>query len=46
MLHSCFQTRNGIIQLLEEFCYGVYNQDETFIYLDLMDKNKEIHIER
>jgi hypothetical protein len=29
-----------------EFCYGVYNQYESFIYLVLMVKNMEVHIER
>jgi hypothetical protein len=29
-----------------EFCYGVYNQHESFIYLDLMIKNREVPIER
>jgi hypothetical protein len=29
-----------------DFCYGVYNQCELFIYLDLMVKNSEITIER
>jgi hypothetical protein len=29
-----------------EFCYGVYNQYELFIYLDLMVKNMEVPIER
>jgi hypothetical protein len=29
-----------------EFCYGVSNQYESFIYLDLMIKNREIPIER
>jgi hypothetical protein len=28
------------------FYYGVYNQYETFICLDLMVKNREIPIER
>jgi hypothetical protein len=34
-------TINGI-----EFCYGVYNQCESFICLDLMIKNRKILIER
>jgi hypothetical protein len=29
-----------------EFCYGVYNQCELFICLDLMVKNSEVTIER
>jgi hypothetical protein len=29
-----------------EFCYGVYNQYESFIYLDLIVKNREVSIER
>jgi hypothetical protein len=29
-----------------EFCYGVYNQRESFICLDLMVKNMEVPIER
>jgi hypothetical protein len=29
-----------------EFCYGVYNQYESFICLYLMVKNNEIPIER
>jgi hypothetical protein len=36
----------GEDRTLFEFCYGVYNQCESFIYLDLMVKNKEIPIER
>jgi hypothetical protein len=31
---------------LKEFCYGVYNQYESFICLDLMVKNREVSIER
>jgi hypothetical protein len=30
----------------EEFCYGVYNQYESFICLDLMIKNRDVPIER
>jgi hypothetical protein len=30
----------------KDFCYGVYNQYESFIYLDLMVKNREVHIGR
>jgi hypothetical protein len=29
-----------------DFCYSVYNQCESFIYLDLIVKNSEIIIER
>jgi hypothetical protein len=29
-----------------EFCYGVYNQCESFICLELMVKNREIPIKR
>jgi hypothetical protein len=29
-----------------EFCYGVYNQYESFIYLDLIVKNRKIAIKR
>jgi hypothetical protein len=29
-----------------KFCYGVYNQCESFIWLDLMVKNREVSIER
>jgi hypothetical protein len=29
-----------------EFCYGVYNQCESFIYLDLMVKNMKVPIKR
>jgi hypothetical protein len=29
-----------------EFCYGVYNQCDSFIYLDLMVKNRKIPIEK
>jgi hypothetical protein len=32
--------------VLNEFCYGVYNQYESFIYLNLMVKNREIPIGR
>jgi hypothetical protein len=31
---------------LYEFYYSVYNQRESFIYLDLMIKNIGVHIER
>jgi hypothetical protein len=27
---------------IPQFCYGVYNQCESFIYLDLIVKNREI----
>jgi hypothetical protein len=33
-------------QLSIEFCYNVYNRRETFIYLDLMVKNREVPIKR
>jgi hypothetical protein len=33
-------------RIIKEFCYGVYNQCELFIWLDLMVKNREIPIER
>jgi hypothetical protein len=29
-----------------EFCYRVYNQRESFIYLDLMVKNMEVPIKK
>jgi hypothetical protein len=29
-----------------EFCYGVYNQRESFICLDLMVKNRKMPIEK
>jgi hypothetical protein len=29
-----------------EFCYGVYNQYESFICLDLIVKNREVLIKR
>jgi hypothetical protein len=29
-----------------EFCYGMYNQCESFICLDLIVKNREVPIER
>jgi hypothetical protein len=35
-LNGCFK---------KEFCYSVYNQYESFIYLDLMVKNREVPIE-
>jgi hypothetical protein len=35
-----------IVLTVLEFCYGVYNQYESFIYLNLMVKNREIPIER
>jgi hypothetical protein len=35
-----------LLPKLEEFYYGVYNQCESFICLDLMVKNREISIER
>jgi hypothetical protein len=31
---------------LSKFCYGVYNQCESFIYLNLIVKNREVSIER
>jgi hypothetical protein len=34
------------MRLKEEFCYGVYNQCELFICLDLMVKNREVPIKR
>jgi hypothetical protein len=34
------------ISVDQEFCYGMYNQCESFIYLDLMVKNREVPIER
>jgi hypothetical protein len=30
----------------KEFCYGVYNQCDSFICLDLMIKNMKVPIER
>jgi hypothetical protein len=33
-------------RLKKEFWYGVHNQCESFIYLDLIVKNREIPIER
>jgi hypothetical protein len=30
----------------KEFCYGVTNQRESFIYLNLMIKNRKVFIER
>jgi hypothetical protein len=30
----------------KEFCYGVTNQRESFIYLNLMIKNREVPIKR
>jgi hypothetical protein len=39
-----------ILQVIEyiffEFYYGVYNQCESFICLDLMVKNREVPIKR
>jgi hypothetical protein len=35
-----------LVKTLIEFCYGVYNQCESFIYLDLMVKNRNILIKR
>jgi hypothetical protein len=32
--------------MFRELCYDVYNQYESFISLDLIVKNSEIHIER
>jgi hypothetical protein len=32
--------------LFTEFCYGMYNQCESFIWLDLMIKNRKISIKR
>jgi hypothetical protein len=36
----------NFLPILSKFCYSVYNQHESFIYLDLMVKNRKIHIER
>jgi hypothetical protein len=36
----------GINLNVNEFCYGVYNQCESFICLDIIVKNREIHIKR
>jgi hypothetical protein len=41
--HMCISCRS--LALYNEFCYGVYNQRESFIYLDLMIKNRELLIE-
>jgi hypothetical protein len=30
----------------KEFCYGVTNQYESFIYLNLIVKNREVSIEK
>jgi hypothetical protein len=38
--------RCPLTTLYNEFCYGVINQCESFIYLNLMIKNREIYIER
>jgi hypothetical protein len=35
-----------LVALDREFCYSVYNQYETFIYLDIMVKNKDLPTER
>jgi hypothetical protein len=35
-----------MLSKLNEFCYGVFNQCESFIYLDLMVKNRKLSIER
>jgi hypothetical protein len=34
------------VDIVYNFCYGVYNQCELFIYLDLIVKNREVPIER
>jgi hypothetical protein len=39
-------TRLRSWNILDEFCYGVYNQCESFICLDLIVKNREVPIER
>jgi hypothetical protein len=36
----------GNLNLIYEFCYGLYNQYGSFIYLDLIVKNREISIKR
>jgi hypothetical protein len=36
----------GSFHTIFEFCYGVYNQRESFIYLDLMIKNRKISIKK
>jgi hypothetical protein len=40
----CLQA--DILQHKYEFCYGVYNQCQSFICLNLMVKNREVPIER
>jgi hypothetical protein len=35
-----------VLHFFVDFCYSVYNQCESFIYLDLIVKNSEIIIER
>jgi hypothetical protein len=46
-MHIFYIIRHLIIQLylINEFCYGVYNQYESFICLGLMVKNREVTIE-
>jgi hypothetical protein len=36
---------NYFKELIYKFCYGVTNQCETFIYLNIMIKNREVYTE-
>jgi hypothetical protein len=44
-LTGSWQQRTGGFGFQIEFCYGVYNQCESFIYLDLMVKSRDVLIE-
>jgi hypothetical protein len=46
VLVHCLLYVEILLCMFYEFCYGVYNQCELFIYLDPMVKNMEIPIER
>jgi hypothetical protein len=46
VLVHCLLYVENLLCMFYEFCYGVYNQCELFIYLDPMAKNREVPIER
>jgi hypothetical protein len=51
LAHARMHAAGGTLEegqtiIIEEFSYGVYNQCELFICLDLMVKNRDIFIER
>jgi hypothetical protein len=45
-VRDLFTIQDAKMGICHEFCYGVSNQYESFICLDLMVKNREVPIER